>query len=97
MQANVNHIALVRARAAELGIEGKITKSKTRGRKYTIELPSGKRINFGAYGMSDYLIHNDPQRRSRFRARARGIKDAAGRLSYKNPESGLYYSYNLLW
>lgn len=87
----------VRARAAELGIEGKITKSKRRGKKYVIELPSGKKINFGAHGYSDFLIHNDPERRRRFRARARGIKDSAGNLSYLNPESALYYSYNLLW
>lgn len=76
--------------ASEFGV------SKAKGKKYYV-IYNGKRINFGAKGMSDYTIHKDKARRDRYRARHSKIKLKDGRLAYKVKESPAFWSYRILW
>ena len=70
--------------------------SKAKGKKYYV-IYEGRRINFGAKGMSDYTIHKDKARRDRYRARHSKIKLKDGRLAYRVKESAAFWSWNLLW
>jgi len=70
--------------------------SRAKNKKYYV-IYNGKRINFGAAGMSDFTIHKDKARRERYRARHSKIKLKDGRLAYKVKESPSYWSWNLLW
>ena len=45
----------------------------------------------------DYLIHKDKDRKERYLARAKKIKNKQGELTYTNPESSNFWSVNLLW
>lgn len=60
-------------------------------KKYRIILLNGRHLDFGAYGMEDFLDHRDPERLWRFHQR---FKNNVG---YNDPNSALYYSQNLLW
>ena len=78
--------------------------------KYMVKTPSGKWVHFGSalplmgqykdstgLGLYSHLDHNDKQRRKRYLARAKGIKDKNGNLTKDNPESANYYSIRFLW
>ena len=71
--------------------------SKRKNNKYMATLPSGKKVHFGSPNYPDYLIHQDKDRRDRYLARAKKIKNKLGELTYTNPESANYWSVNLLW
>jgi len=47
----------------------RLEKSKLKSKKWTIITPSGKKINFGAKGYSDYTIHKDSDRKERYISR----------------------------
>ena len=66
-------------------------------RKYVATLSSGKKIHFGSSQYPDYLIHKDKERKERYLARAKKIKNKQGELTYTNPESSNFWSVNLLW
>ena len=85
----------LRAKAFKLGAT-EFGPSKTKNKKYYV-VYKGKRINFGAKHMSDYTIHKDPERRQRYRARHRAIRNKQGQLVYKLKTSPAYWSLNLLW
>lgn len=70
--------------------------SRAKGKKYYV-IYNGKRLNFGASGMDDFLDHKDAVRRKSFRARAQGIKRKDGTKAYADKSSPLYWSYNVLW
>ena len=70
--------------------------SKAKGKKYYV-IYKGKKINFGAKGMSDYTIHKDKARRDRYRARHSKIKLKDGRFAYKVKESPAFWSWTILW
>ena len=83
-------------------------KSTRKGKKYMVKTPSGRWIHFGALNMEHYkdstglglynhLNHNDKDRRKRYLARAKGIKNKQGKLTWNNPESANYYSVKYLW
>ena len=83
-------------------------KSTRKGKKYMVRTPKGKLIHFGASSMQQFkdttglglythLNHGDKERRKRYLARAKGIKDKNGNLTWKNPESSNYYSIKYLW
>lgn len=82
-------------------------KSTRKGKKYSVISPSGKTIHFGALEMSQYKDtalglysdkdHLDEERRKRYLARAKGIKNKKGELTWKDPESANYYSVKYLW
>ena len=84
------------SKAKKLGAES-LDYSKRKNNKYMATLPSGKKIHFGSPNYSDYLIHKDKERRDRYLARAKKIKNKQGELTYTNPESSNYWSFNLLW
>lgn len=48
-------------------------------------------------GLYNHLDHNNYDRRRRYLARARGIKDRYGRYTYKLKWSPNYYSVKYLW
>ena len=56
-----------------------------------------KLIGFGLRGMEDYRQHKDKKRRASYLARAKGIKDKQGRLTYMNKNSANYWAVRKLW
>ena len=86
----------------------KFEKSNIKGKKYSVITPSGKKIHFGSSEMQHYKDttglgawshkdHLDKERRKRYLARAKGIKNKNGKLTWKDPESANYYSIKYLW
>ena len=83
------------------------TKSTRTGKKYSVITPSGKTVHFGdskmghfkdtALGLYSHLNHSDNTRRKSYLARAKGIKNARGQLTWKDKESANYYSVRYLW
>ena len=80
------YVNKAKKKAKELGI--KIETSKRKNKKFHV---IDTNIHFGAKGMSDYLIHNDDDRRKRFHNRFKSNK------GYNDPNSSLYYSRKILW
>lgn len=83
-------------------------KSNRSGKKYMVLAPHGKWVHFGDINMQHYkdstplklyshLDHNDLQRRKSYLARAKGIKNKMGELTYKDKNSANYYSTHYLW
>ena len=66
-------------------------------KKYLVTLPNGNKVHFGDSRYEDFLTHKDDERRMNYRKRASRIKDKYGRLTYLNPRSPNFWSYNLLW
>ena len=82
-------------------------KSTRPGKKYMVVV-NGKTIHFGDIKMQQYrdttglglythLNHNDEKRRASYLARAKGIKNKAGELTWKNKNSPNYFSIRYLW
>jgi len=83
-------------------------KSTRKGKKYSVITPSGKTIHFGALNMEHFKDstglglysdkdHGDEDRRKKYLARAKGIKNKKGELTWQDPESANYYSVKYLW
>ena len=83
-------------KAKKLGAES-LDYSTRKNNKYVATLSSGKKIHFGSSQHPDYLIHKDNERKERYLARAKKIKNKQGELTYTNPESANYWCMNLLW
>ena len=83
-------------KAKKLGAES-FDYSTRKNNKYVATLSSGKKIHFGSSQYPDCLIHKDKDRRERYLARAKKIKNKQGELTYTNPESSNFWSVNLLW
>ena len=82
-------------------------KSANKNKKYAV-VYNGKTINFGDSKMEQYKDstglglytskdHLDPVRRKSYLARAKGIKNAKGELTWKMKSSPNYYSVRFLW
>ena len=82
-------------------------KSTRPGKKYMVVV-NGKTIHFGSsseqqykdttgLGLYTHLNHNDEKRRASYLARAKGIKDKNGNLTWKNKNSANYYAIRWLW
>ncbi len=69
-----------------------VTRSSAKGKKYTAELPSGKKVHFGAKGYQDFTQHRDEARRKNYLARHGG-----GGQDWGNRETAGYWSRWLLW
>ena len=82
--------------AKKLGAES-LDYSSRKNSKYVATLQSGKKVHFGSPKYPDYLIHQDKDRRDKYRARATKIKNKQGELTHTNPESANFWSVNLLW
>lgn len=83
-------------------------KSTNKNKKYMVKTPSGRWIHFGSrdmqqfndstgLGLYSHLNHGDKERQRLYLARAKGIKDKNGNLTWNNPESPNYYSVKFLW
>ena len=82
--------------AKKLGSES-LDYSTRKNSKYMATLSSGKKVHFGSSKYPDYLIHQDKDRRDKYLARAKKIKNKQGELTFTNPESSNCWSVNLLW
>jgi|TARA_R100000278_G_scaffold107661_1_gene84448 hypothetical protein len=76
--------------------------SKRAGKKFSVYVkgPSGnkKLIHFGAKGMDDWRSGTaTKEQRKSYRARASGIRDKNGNLTYKNKNTPNYWAYHYLW
>ena len=83
-------------KAKKLGAES-LDYSTRKNNKYVATLSNGKKINFGSSQYPDCLVHKDKDRKERYLARAKKIKNKQGELTYTNPESSNFWSVNLLW
>lgn len=81
-------------------------KSTRKGKKYMVKTPSGRTIHFGADGMEQFkdttgvglyskYDHGDKERQRRYLARAKGIKNKKGELTYKDKNTANYWSIRL--
>jgi hypothetical protein len=70
--------------------------SKRKYKKYVV-VYNNKKIHFGDNRYDDYTLHDDNERRKRYRLRASKIKDKDGNYTYKDKTKANYWSYNLLW
>ena len=87
---------LLTKKAKKLGAES-LDYSKRKNNKYVVTLPGGKNLHFGSSQYPDFLIHKDVERKDKYLARAKKIKNKKGELTYENPESANFWSVNLLW
>jgi hypothetical protein len=74
--------------------------SKLKSKKMSvIVMKDGKRklIHFGDSSMQDFTQHKDETRRKSYLARAKGIKNKEGKLTYLDKTSPNYYSVRYLW
>lgn len=83
--------------------------SSAKNKKYSVYvIKNGKRklIHFGDSRMQQYkdklghyknLDHNDKKRRASYLARAKGIKDKDGNLTWRDKNSANYWSIRMLW
>ena len=65
--------------------------SPLKNKKYRIIFKDGTNVDYGSFGMNDFLITNDKKRKELFHQRFKNNK------GYNNYNSGLYYSSRLLW
>ena len=84
-------------------------KSKSKNKKYSVYVLKNdkkKLIHFGDSRYSHYfdklkeysnLNHNDKDRRKSYLARAKGIKNKDGELTYTDKNSANYWSISKLW
>ena len=76
-------------------------KNTTKSRfKYFVYVKSNtkkgyKKIGFGYKGMQDFSQHGDQARRKSYLARARGIKNKQGQLTYKLKDTANYWAVKL--
>tara|TARA_R110000744_G_scaffold361588_2_gene469379 strand:+ start:1638 stop:1916 length:279 start_codon:yes stop_codon:yes gene_type:complete len=56
-----------------------------------------KIIHFGHSDYQDFTQHKDEKRRKSYLARAKGIKDKQGNLTWKNKNSKNYWAIRYLW
>lgn len=69
-----------------------IQKSPMKTKKYRVTFANtGKHVDFGAKGYSDYTIHKDPLRKERY------ITRHQKRENWKNPYTAGFWSRWLLW
>tara|TARA_R110000803_G_scaffold98573_2_gene166663 strand:- start:12548 stop:12847 length:300 start_codon:yes stop_codon:yes gene_type:complete len=83
--------------------------SKSKNKKYNVYVMVGgkvKQISFGQKGMGQFkdkggayksLDHGDKKRQASYLARAKGIKNKKGELTYKDKNTANYWSINYLW
>jgi hypothetical protein len=84
----VSNPTIVKQKAKQIfGSSVKIVESKSKGKKYSIITPQGRRINFGSIDYEDFTKHKDKQRRDNYLKRSAGIRG-----NWKNNK----YSANML-
>ena len=68
-----------------------LSRSNLSSKKYKIQTPDGKTIQFGQAGASDYTLHKDPERRDRYIARHQS------RENWTNLDKAGTWSRYILW
>lgn len=76
--------------------------SKVKGKKYSVYVKgkngNKKLIHFGAKGMDDWRSGTaTKEQRKSYLARAKGIKDKNGNLTWKDKNTANYWSIRFLW
>jgi len=70
-------------------------------KKFSVYVKNGKGgkklIHFGDSKMQDFRQHKDPKRRKSYLARAKGIRNKAGQLTWKDKNTANYWSVHFLW
>ncbi len=56
-----------------------------------------KLIHFGHKDYKDFTQHKDQKRRANYLARAKGIKNKEGKLTWKDKNTKNYWSVHYLW
>tara|TARA_R110002153_G_scaffold274315_1_gene448482 strand:- start:24974 stop:25240 length:267 start_codon:yes stop_codon:yes gene_type:complete len=56
-----------------------------------------KLIHFGHKDYQDFTQHKDQKRRTNYLARAKGIKNKEGKLTWKDKNTKNYWSVHYLW
>lgn len=75
-------------------------KSNRKNKKFYVIVTMNNKtkiIHFGDSRYESYDQHGDEKRRKNYLARAKGIRDKNGKLTYKNPLSSNYWAINYLW
>ena len=85
----------LRRKAVALGAS-ELARSPRKGKKYRV-LYNGQQIHFGDPVYQDFTQNADGERRRRYLARAKGIRDKEGRLTWRDPRSANFWSVKLLW
>ena len=70
--------------------------SNRKNNKYVVEY-EGKKIHFGSNKYEDYLIHKEKERRDKYLARAKKIKNKNGDFTHDSPSFPNYWAGHLLW
>lgn len=84
---------VVRQAKKYFGKDVPIYLSTKKDKKYMVQDPNGKWVHFGAFGMEDFTLHKDEERRKRYLARATKIKG-----NWKNNRySANMLSIKILW
>jgi hypothetical protein len=92
-------LSIVKQIAKDKGIDGEITESKAKGKRFAIKV-DGKTINFGVWpysGKGTFIDHKDEKLREAWQARHSKILLKDGSPAYKSKTSPDYYAWNLLW
>ncbi len=80
-------------------------KSTRKGKKLMVTV-NNKTIHFGSAAMEHFKDktgiwkskdHLDKERRKNYKSRSSGIKNKKGELTYTDPNTANYHSYNVLW
>ena len=67
--------------------------SQNKNKKYYVILKNNKIVHFGSKINEDFLIHQDVNRQDNFKKRFYKLFTK----NKNNPESGLFWSYQVLW
>jgi Family of unknown function (DUF5754) len=92
-------LSVVRRKAKELSIEGKIENSDKKNKRFMITLVDGTVIHFGQWlykGRGAFIDHHDEKIKTAWKARHSKIM-LYNEPAYLNIYSPSYYSWNLLW
>ena len=75
-------------------------KSKAKNKKYSVYVMKDNKkkiIHFGDSRYQDFTQHKDKKRQKSYLARAKGIKNKQGELTYKDKNTANYWAVNYLW
>ncbi len=92
-------LSVVQKIAKDKGIDGEISESKAKGKRFTI-VYNNKIINWGSWpytGKGTFIDHKDEKLKNAWRARHEKILLKSGKPAYLDKSSPSYYAYNLLW
>ncbi len=77
-------------------------RSTPKGKKFSVYVKADnkkgyKTIHFGDSSMKDFRQHKDPKRRKSYLARAKGIRNKKGEVTWKDKNTANYWSVHYLW